>query len=292
MRDGDLSPTDPVGVDVIDLARGMTETWMPVDCRHWPHARETALTLLIWSGVVQVRFELAATWDDGRRASGSALAWGHWQTAMKQALWDAGVRNARVEVQVVAARLTREGVNVRRSLIGEGDGPYDQILSLGTLPSLLKPGVFRVQRFAMDVSERCGREVATAQASASVGDVTIHNHFGDLPAVVEQVVEAIRDPKRRKQSDTGTAEGEWLTVTEAATHLLKADVVDGLDFDAAKARVSSAVTRGQLANNGKRGRDRRVKRDSLCSWILELRKKNLAMGESAPRRVGRHRRNG
>lgn len=67
---------------------------------------------------------------------------------------------------------------------------------------------------------------------------------------------------------------EWLTVTEAANRLVEEDVVDGLKLARAKVDVSNAATRGHLASNGKKGKDRRIDLGSLAKWILELRWKN------------------
>jgi len=86
---------------------------------------------------------------------------------------------------------------------------------------------------------------------------------------------------------------QWLTVTEAAERLVAEDVVDGLDLTRAKARVSTATTRGLLISNGERGKDRRIDLGSLAAWIPELRRKNLAEDIDTPKRhraaVGRAR---
>jgi hypothetical protein len=81
-----------------------------------------------------------------------------------------------------------------------------------------------------------------------------------------------------------------LTVTEAADHLLKADVLDGYDIVKAKSLISTAATRGQIVSNGKKRRDRRVESGSLASWILRLRQQNLAEDYNAPRRRRRRKR--
>jgi len=65
----------------------------------------------------------------------------------------------------------------------------------------------------------------------------------------------------------------WLTVTEAAS-LLTTDV-SGITLDQAKARVSKAATTGRVRSNGRRGRDRRIDADSLSTWRLELREREL-----------------
>jgi excisionase family DNA binding protein len=66
----------------------------------------------------------------------------------------------------------------------------------------------------------------------------------------------------------------WLTVTEAAELLL--EDVSGLDLQRAKARVSKAANEQRFRTNGRRGRDRRIDRDSFSTWRLEQREKDLA----------------
>jgi len=50
MPPGDLAPTDSLDRDIVQAARALAETWGEFDTDRWPHARQTALTLLVWSG--------------------------------------------------------------------------------------------------------------------------------------------------------------------------------------------------------------------------------------------------
>jgi len=95
---------------------------------------------------------------------------------------------------------------------------------------------------------------------------------------------------RRPTNPHGDAvAAEWISVSEAARRLVAEDVVDGLDLNHAKARVSTAASRGHLHDNGMKGPGRRIESGSLAKWMLRLRKENLAEDVDAPRRKSRRR---
>ncbi|MCI0364962.1 MAG: hypothetical protein L0219_13875 [Phycisphaerales bacterium] len=67
----------------------------------------------------------------------------------------------------------------------------------------------------------------------------------------------------------------WLTNKAAAIKLQ--DIVDGLTFAKAKARVSAACSRGdEFRTNGQSGSDLRIEAHSFSTWLLAQRDKNLA----------------
>ena len=195
MPTNSLVAVDPVDREIVDLAGGLSDTWTDIDPEPWPQARQTALTLLVWSGVAQVRLELTATWTDGRRVKGQSSAWGRWQDVIKRALWDAGVREASVQHRLVAARLSREGVEVARDLLSQGDGPFDRLAALTFIRMTVKPGVFRVERLDMGSTSAGGQSVAAAQANASVGNIIVNNTIQiDHGAIAEKVLAEIKTP--------------------------------------------------------------------------------------------------
>jgi len=79
-------------------------------------------------------------------------------------------------------------------------------------------------------------------------------------------------------SDDGREEASWLTVTDAAKHLM--DVVSDLDLKKARARISAAAGRGEFHTNGKKGLDRRIVRDSFSTWLLKQRDRDLAEADA------------
>lgn len=73
----------------------------------------------------------------------------------------------------------------------------------------------------------------------------------------------------------GQCEG-WLTVQQAALEYV--NDVDGLDLAKAKARVSSAASRGKFTTNGDTGNRRRIDPATFAAWRLAERDRNLAKG--------------
>jgi hypothetical protein len=69
-----------------------------------------------------------------------------------------------------------------------------------------------------------------------------------------------------------------LTVTAAAE--LLCSTVSGLALAAAKTRVSRAATAGDIRNNGKKGSERRLNRDSFSTWLLEQQEAEVAASAS------------
>lgn len=69
-----------------------------------------------------------------------------------------------------------------------------------------------------------------------------------------------------------------LTVTAAAK--LLCSTVSGLALAAAKTRVSPAATAGHIRNNGKKGSERRLNRDSFSTWLLKQQEAEVAASAS------------
>ena len=65
----------------------------------------------------------------------------------------------------------------------------------------------------------------------------------------------------------------WPSVSDAAAMILKD--LPHLSYAQAKARVSTAVTRGLIPGNGQRWQARRIEPDSLAAWRLDQRDRDL-----------------
>lgn len=179
--------TDPIESAIFNLLSRLSEAWLSVSPLDWTHTQQTAMTLLIWSGVAQARIQLSAAEPDGRKGRGVALGWGKWRDVANRELRNAGIRRAQVQVLVDAIRLSREGVEVRNVLTeGVGLDPLHAILFIKTT---IKPGVFNIQSYE---AEQTGPATAAqAIASASVGDIVVNVHVPDSAKPTEK-------PKRKK----------------------------------------------------------------------------------------------
>lgn len=91
----------------------------------------------------------------------------------------------------------------------------------------------------------------------------------DVAACLYQAADA--EPKQGGDE----ANGDWLTVTDAAKRFMEADVVFDLTLENARSRISEACRRGIIKTNGEKGRGRRINPDSLSAWFMAVREREL-----------------
>jgi len=139
-------------------------------------------------------------------------------------------------------------------------------------------------RSTAEVAQLLGVSTRTVQNLLARGElcgVRVGRQWRIPPEELARFLASEKDepPASPKGASAAAREVEraWLTVTEAAA-LLMTDV-SGITFHQAKARVSKAATEARFRTNGRRGRDRRIDRDSFSTWRLEQRERDLARYE-------------
>jgi hypothetical protein len=208
--DEELSAYPIEMVDRIDQAllhwlETATEDWSAVDTDSLSKSRAVALRLLVWSGLLELRFQLLA-WADSTAqcAHAAAVVSGRFESVLPDAVGRVlpGLgKQIRVQPQTTCEyRLTLDGVQARADA-GDANG-VNRIMVLMASKRVL-PGRASVRVLDMNATSAPVVAAAAARAEAKVGDINV---VVNIPPADQAEPTATRNAKGTSQDDDQSPE--------------------------------------------------------------------------------------